>query len=188
MNRYGWVPAQVIALVGIMVSLDAVLLASTQDAHAESFNIKPGAWEMTTTITSSNSKLSSEMSAKMTPAQRAQIEQMMKARDGKPMTVTDRSCLTKEDIWYDRIIKEMEDEDEDGEVKCKIKVISKSSTKLVVDQMCPGPPSSTTHLTIEAKTSESYVATGARDLSGLGTARLEIKGKWLETSCAGIEE
>jgi len=188
MNRYGWVPAQVIALVGIMVSLDAVLLASTQDAHAESFNIKPGAWEMTTTITSSNSKLSSEMSAKMTPAQRAQIEQMMKARDGKPMTVTDRSCLTKEDIWYDRIIKEMEDEDEDGEVKCKIKVISKSLSKMALDLVCPAPRSSTTHWMIEAKTTESLVGSGERDQPGLDKARIEMKGTWLGASCDGIEE
>jgi hypothetical protein len=68
------------------------------------------------------------------------------------------------------------------------KVISKSSSKLVIDQICPGPPASTGHLTIEAKTSESLVATSDRNLKGSGKAHMDIKGKWLRTSCEGIEE
>ena len=36
-----------------------------------------------------------------------EMEQMMKAREGKPHTMTVPSCLTKEDVSQDRIIKEM---------------------------------------------------------------------------------
>jgi hypothetical protein len=131
-------------------------------------------------------KLSPEMAAKMTPPQRAQMEQMLRAREGKPHTTTLQSCLTKEDVSQDRIIKDMEDEDDDGEVHCRVKVISKSSSKLVVDKMCPGPPPSTTHFTIEAKTTDSIVAAGDRDQQGSGKSHMEIKGRWIGTSCEGI--
>ena len=172
--------------IALMLGLSIPTLAPA--AQAESFNVKPGAWETTTTAITSGLKLSPEQSAKMTPQQRTKMEAMLKARDGKPMTLTEQSCLTKEDISHDHIIKELEDEDVDAEVRCKITVILKSSTKLLVDQVCPGPPPATTHLTIEAKTSERFVATGDRALPRSGKTHLEIKGRWLGTSCAGIEE
>lgn len=172
--------------VGLILAL--CIPAVALDARAESLNVKPGVWEMTVTTVASGMKLSPEMAANMPPAQRVQMEQMMKAREGKPHTMTVPSCVTKEDVSQDRIIKEMEDEDEDAEVNCKVKVISKSSSKLVIDQICSGPPASTAHLTIEAKTPESLVATGDRNLKGSGKAHLDIKGKWLRASCEGIEE
>ncbi|THJ17906.1 MAG: DUF3617 family protein [Nitrospira sp. CG24B] len=172
--------------VGLILGLCIPMLAL--DARAESLNVKPGAWEMTVTTVVSGMKLSPETAANMTPAQRVQTEQMMNAREGKPHTMTVASCVTKEDVSQDRIIKEMEDEDDDAEVNCKVKVISKSSSKLVIDQICPGPPASTGHLTIEAKTPESLVATGDRNLKGSGKTHMDIKGKWLRASCEGIEE
>lgn len=172
--------------VGLVLGLSIPLLAA--DAQAESFNVKPGAWEMTVTTVASGMKLSPDMAAKMTPLQRAQMEQTMKAREGKPHTTTLQSCLTKDDVSQDRIIKEMEDEDDDGEVQCKVKVISKSSSKLVIDKMCPGPSPSTTHFTIEAKTTDSIAATGDRAQQGSGKSRMDIKGRWIGPGCEGIEE
>lgn len=188
MNTHHWIRAHVITIVGTIVTFTHALLIPTPDAHAESFNVKPGAWEMTVTTITSGMKLSPELSAKMTPAQRAQMEQMMKAREGKPHTMTARSCITKDDLSQDRIIKEMEDEDEDTAVQCKVKVLSKSSSKLVLDQLCPGPPSATTHFTVDAKTTESIVAIGDRSEAGSGKSHIDIKGKWLSASCDGINE
>lgn len=177
---------------GVLVAagfiLDPVIPEIVPDAQGESLNVKPGAWEMTVTTVVSGMKLSPEMTAKMTPLQRAQMEQMMKAREGKPHTTTIQSCLTKEDVSQDRIIKEMEDEDDDSEVKCKVNVISKSSLKLVIDKMCPGPSPSTTHFSIEAKTTDRITATGDRAQQGSGKSRMDIKGRWLSASCEGIEE
>ena len=172
--------------LGVVVELSTPILVPS--ARAESFNVKPGAWEMTVTTVASGMKLSPEMAAKMTPLQRTQMEQMMKAREGKPHTTTLQSCLTKDDVAQDRIIKEMEDEDDDSEVQCKVTVISKSSSKLVIDKMCPGPSPSTTHFTIEAKTTDSLVATGDREQQGSGKSRMDIKGRWTGPSCDGIEE
>ncbi len=178
--------------LGVLVAPGFILGPVMSDivpaAQAESLNVKPGAWEMTVTTVASGMKLSSEMTAKMTPQQRAHMEQTMKAREGKPHTTTLQSCLTREDVTQDRIIKEMEDEDDDSAVQCKVKVISKSSSKLVADKLCPGPSPSTTHFTIEAKTTESVVATGDREQQGSGKIRMDIKGRWLGAGCEGIEE
>lgn len=173
---------------GIALILGLCIPMLALDAQAESLNVKPGAWEMTVTTVASGMKLSPEIAAKMMPLQRAHMEQMMKAREGKPHTMTLQSCLTKDDVSQGRIIKEMEDEDTNSEVQCKVKVISKSSSKLVIDKMCPGPSPSTTHFTIEAKTADSVVATGDREQQGSGKSRMEIKGRWLGASCEGIEE
>ena len=180
MTTTRWIVTRMIMTVGLSIALDGFLPTQTPGAHAESFNIKPGAWE----IVVSGMQAPPELSAKMTPAQRAQMEQMMKARDSKPHP----SCITKDDLSQDRIIKEMEDEDEDPAVQCKVKVLSKSSTKLVLDQLCPSSPSSTTHFTIEAKTPESIVAIGDRSESGSGKRRITIKGKWIGPSCDGLDE
>ncbi|HMS84767.1 MAG TPA: DUF3617 family protein [Nitrospira sp.] len=188
MNTNQWMRAHVITIVGTMITCTHVLLLPTPDASAEPFNVKPGAWEMTVTTMTSGMKSSSELATKMTPAQRAQMEQMRNAREGKPHTMTAQSCITTDDLSQDRIIKEMEDEDEDTAVQCKVKVLSKSSSKLVLDQLCPGPPSSTTHFTVEAKTTESIVAVGDRSETRLGKSHIDIKGKWLSANCDGINE
>jgi Protein of unknown function (DUF3617) len=171
-----------------IVTLGGLLPAALSDVHAESFNIKPGAWKMTVTTTLSGMKPSPEPSAKMTPAERSHMEQMIKARERKPHTMMFHSCLTKEDLSQDRIIKEMEDEDEDPAIQCRLKVLSKSSSKLVLDQLCPGPPSSTTHFTVGAKTPERIIAIGDRIESGSGKSHLEIKGKWLGADCEELGE
>lgn len=177
-----------VVFAGLGVAAELLIATLEPSAQAESFNVKPGAWEMTVTTVASGMKLSPEMAAKMTPLQRAQMEQMMKAREGKPHTTTLQSCLTKEDVLQDRIIKEMEDEDDDSEVQCKVKVISRTSSKLVIDKMCPGPSSSTTHFTMEAKATDSIVVIGDREQQGSGKSRMDIKGRWLGASCAGIED
>ena len=187
-NRMSWVCVRMGAVVGLGVAGQLVTSMLVSSAQAEPLNVKPGAWEMTVTTVASGMKLSPEMAAKMTPQQRAQMEQMMKAREGKPHSTTLQSCLTPDDVSQNRIIKEMEDEDDDSEVHCKIKVVSKSSSKLVIDKTCPASAPSTTRFTIEAKTPESIVATGDRNQPGLGTSHMEIKGRWTGASCEGIEE
>lgn len=174
--------------IGITAAVALFTLAMQPSVRADSFNVKPGTWEMTVTTTASGMKLSPEMAAKLTPQQRAQMEQMMKAREGKPHTTTMHSCLTKQDISQDRIIKEMEDEDDDAEVHCKVNVVSKSSSKLVIDTKCPGSSPSTTHLIIEAKTPDSIDATGEREQQGSGKSRMTIKGRWVGASCLDVNE
>lgn len=179
---------QIPAGLGMTAAVVLFLLMLGPDVRADSFNIKPGSWEMTVTSVTSGMKLSPEMAAKLTPPQRAQMEQLMKAREGKPHTTTMHSCLTKEDIAQDRIMKEMEDEDDDSAVHCKVTVLSRASSKVVIDRKCPDPSPSMTHFTIEAKTPDTIEATGERDQQGSGKSRMTIKGRWVGASCLDVNE
>jgi hypothetical protein len=118
MHKMGWVIGQALAVVGLGLILDLCLLGIMPSAQAESLNLKPGAWETTGTTTSSGSKIPPHLADKFTPEQRAKMEETFKARDGKPMTTIEQSCITKEVLSHDRIIK---DEDNDGDTKCRIK-------------------------------------------------------------------
>jgi hypothetical protein len=176
---------QALAVVGLGLILDLCMLGIRPSAQAESLNLKPGAWETTGTTTSSGSKIPPHLADKFTPEQRAKMEEALKASDGKPMTTTEQSCITKKDLSHDRIIK---DEDNDGDTKCRIKVISKSSSKLVAEKICPGLRASTALFTLEAKTPESYAFTLDGEMPGAGKFHTENKGRWLGASCEGIED
>lgn len=153
-------------------------------ALADTLNAKPGAWEMTFTSQSSGSLVPADVLAKMPPEQRARVEQSMQARAGKPRIHSVKSCVTKEDLDQDRIIKDSDD-DEPG---CKTSVVSKSAAKLVLTRTCPSPHASTSQVTVEAQTPESLVGSMDTDRPQAGKVHLDFKGRWIGASCAGIAE
>jgi hypothetical protein len=152
-------------------------------AYADSFNAKPGAWEITTTTLMQGMVIPAEALADMPPAQRARIEKSMQARAGKPSTHVTKSCVTKADLDQDRVLKS------DDEEHCKKKIISKSASKIVYEQTCPAPDASKSTVKVETSTPESIAAT--MDMvrgSGDGKIHVDIKGRWLGASCAGIKD
>jgi hypothetical protein len=153
-------------------------------ALADSFNAKPGAWEITMTTLTKGMMIPAEDLADMPPAQRARIEKAMQARAGKPSTHVTKSCVTKADLDQDRVLKSDEDE------HCKKNIISKSASKIVYEQTCSGPEASKSTVTVEAKSPESLAATMdmVQQRSGGGKIHVDIKGKWLGASCAGIKD
>jgi len=153
-------------------------------ALADSFNMKTGAWEITTTTLMNGMLIPAEDLAGMPPAQRARIEKAMQARAGKPSTHVMKSCVTKTDLDQDRVLKA------DDEEHCKKKIISKSSSKIVYEQTCSGHEASKSTVTVEAKTPESIAASMdmVQQRSGGGKIHVDMKGKWLGSSCAGIKD
>jgi len=63
-------------------------------------NVKPGLWETTTTYKRSGAPpIPSDALARLTPEQRARLEQRMNANSGgSTNTVTEKHCVTKEDV------------------------------------------------------------------------------------------
>ena len=109
----------------------------------------------------------------------------MQARTGKAGSRAITSCVTKEDLDQNRIIKGEEAEDQS---ECATKVLSKSAGKLVIERSCPPPRASVTHMTMEAQTPETIVANIDMERSGSGTVHIDIKGRWLGASCSGIKD
>ncbi|MCS6295404.1 MAG: DUF3617 domain-containing protein [Nitrospira sp.] len=176
--------ARFVFILGLGFLSNPIFPWHASEALAESFNAKPGAWEMTYTGLSSGMMMPPEVLAKMPPEQRARIEQSMHARSATPGTHATKSCITKEDLDQNRIIKE-EAEDEPG---CTTKVLSKSSSKMVLERACPSPRAYTSRMAMEAKTPETLVASIDMDRAGSGKTHIDIKGRWLGTSCAGIAD
>ena len=169
-------------VLGLMAS--TILPGMAPETQADSFNAKPGAWEMTFTGVPTGMMIPPDALAKMPPEQRARLEQSMQARSGKANTHVHKSCITKEDLDQNRIIKE-EDEDEPG---CTTTVVSKSSSKLVLERSCPAPHATTSRMAMETKTPESIVASMDTERAGAGKVHIDIKGRWLGASCAGIAD
>ncbi|MGZ8394985.1 MAG: DUF3617 domain-containing protein [Nitrospira sp.] len=173
----------VIATLGLIPNF--LLSGMESDARADSFNAKPGAWEMTHTGLSSGMLVPPEALAKMPPEQRANFEQAMHARAGQSGSRAIKSCVTKEDLDQNRIIKGEEDEEKP---ECATKVLSKSAGKLVIERSCPPPRVSVTHMTMEAPTPETIVASIDMERAGSGKVHIDIKGRWVGASCAGIKD
>jgi hypothetical protein len=165
----------------------AIVLAigAASVAHADSFNARPGAWEMTTTTVTSGMPIPAEQLAQMKPEQRAKVEATMKARSGQPRSHTSQSCLTQKDLDQNRILKS----EDEGESKCTRKIVSKTPTKLVMEQACPAPHASTSTMTMESKSPEMMVASIDMVQGGsFGKVHVDISGRWLRASCAGIKD
>lgn len=151
---------------------------------AASFNAKPGAWQMSVSTLIVGNPLPPEVLESMPPEKRAKVEAAMKARAAKPITLTHKVCVTQKNLDQDRIIKSGEEDSQ-----CTRKVLSKSATKLVMEQICPEPRASTSQITIEALTPETLSASVARVRGdGKGKVKLDVKGFWLGPDCAGLED
>jgi hypothetical protein len=167
-------------LITIAVALAASIPLRTL---AASVNVKPGAWQLSMSTLVIGNPLSPEALASMPPEKRAKVEKAMKERAAKPVTFSHKACVTQKDLDQDRII-----QSDTGDSKCTRKVVSRSATKLVMEQFCPEPHASTSQMTIEARTPESLSANIVRVRGdGKGKVLMDVKGFWLGPTCAGIK-
>ena len=168
--------------IAYATALTIATLAVPIMPHAASLNAKPGAWEMTTTTVTAGMLIPAESLAKMPAEQRAKMEAMMQARAGRNSTHVHKSCMMQADLDQSRILKSENDD------KCTRKVISALPGKVVMEQVCPAPQPSTSRMTMEAPTTESLVASIDMKQGESGSVHVDIKGRWLAASCAGIKE
>ena len=162
----------------------ALAVAAPLQSFAASLNAKPGAWQMSMNTLIVGTPLSPEVLATMPPEKRAKVEKAMKERAAKPVTLSRKVCVTQENLDQDRII---QSEKEDS--KCTRKVVSKSETRIVMEQICPEPHASTSQMTIEATTPETLSANIVRVRGdGKGKVLMDVKGFWLGPNCAGIKD
>ena len=157
-------------VVGMLLAL-----AVASAAHAQTFNAKPGAWEMTTSM--SGAMIPPDVLAKMPPERRAMIEKRM-AESQTPQVR--KSCIRKEDLAQDRFM-------QSTDANCTVKTVSRTPTKLTMATTCTGERASTGTMTFEAKSPESVVGSIDQERTNGGKFHIGIAGKWLGASCDGIE-
>ncbi len=145
-------------------------------------NIKPGLWESTRTIkTAGAMPLPAELLNRLTPEQRARMEERMKARSaGHSNTTTEKHCVTKEDLEKDRL--KMAEAKE-----CTTTVLNSTSTSVKAKLVCDTQGMHATgNLELLASDPEHLNGSYHSTVNGNGHT-MNVEGtwtsKWLGASC-----
>ena len=158
-----------------------ILAALPLCGHAESLDIKTGLWEIVMSTAISGVPIPAAALANMPAAQRAKIEESMRARAGKVNTNTTRSCVTQADLDRGNLL---ESEDKN----CMRNVIEQNARRFEVEETCGAPEPTKTHMTFAAKTPESYTATLDRAQGEGGKVHVEMSGRWVTAVCTEADE
>jgi len=176
-----------IFLLGLLAVMP--LAARAQDKITP-LNVKLGLWEATNTMTTTGAPpIPEETLAKMTPEQRARIEEVIKKRgigSGTPQTNVYKSCVTRE-----KLDREMAFDDKHHE--CTHTVISSSSSHAEVKLHCDDPNNHVITdgtVTVDALSSESAKIVGHMIASGSGhnmNVDFNITSKYLGPDCGAVK-
>lgn len=148
-------------------------------------NVKTGLWQNTSTVTIVGSLgLPPELLAKMTPEQKAKYEAAMHANaGGHTSTHTDKGCLTQKDLTTDPFSKANSD---DENIHCRGKLLSSTSTDIVLQETCSGEASMNYTMKIHAVDQEHAVGTGKGTATMGGrtmNSSVKFETKWLGATC-----
>ncbi len=146
----------------------------------EPLNVKTGLWETTTTIsTSGEMPIPAEYLSRMTPAQRARMEERLKANSApKTRTSTHKSCETKE---------KLEKAPFSNQKECTESVVTSTSSKAELKVSCDfGDVKGSGTVTVEALSPEA--ARGSAQITATGgghtiNTNSTFTSKWLGASC-----
>ena len=159
---------------------------SESGVKLQPFNIKPGLWESTRTIShAGDMPIPAETLNRMTPEQRAALEARMKANSAAHTnTTTEKSCVTREQIEDQKL-------DFGGNDACTTTIISSTSTTAKGKVSC-----STEGLRgngifeVESSDPEHYKGSAHSTLTANGhTMHIDINftSKWLGARCGDVK-
>jgi hypothetical protein len=168
----------------MFLGLVFTLSLATQGAdNAQSLNVKIGLWEVTTTVTTSEEMpIPAGLLEKLTPGQRARVEERMKARKSEPgKTTIKKQCLTR---------KHLDDGIPFGRDRksCTRTVLTSTSTKVDTRVECLGKGFKTSGIfQIEALSTENvkgsmrFSATGGANATNSTST---FTAKWIGPLCS----
>jgi hypothetical protein len=154
-------------------------------AKVQPLNIKPGLWESTRTINRTGTlPIPAEMLSRLTPEQRARMEERMKANSAAhTSTTTEKHCVTKEDLEKDRL--------KLAETKeCTTTVLNSTSTTVNAKFVCDQEGMQATG-TLELVAADpehlngTYHSTANADGHTMNVAG-NWTSKWLGSSCGNV--
>jgi hypothetical protein len=142
-----------IFLASVVLSSSALWAAD----KLQPLDVKMGLWETSMTHSSAGMpqmpQIPPEALAKLTPEQRARMEDMMKNRSGASGTTTTKSCVTKEKLEKDLAF-------QDERTKCTRTIVSSSSSGFEMKLHC-GEKDSTSDGTLKLDVINSEKVKGA---------------------------
>jgi Protein of unknown function (DUF3617) len=161
----------------------ASIVAVPALASAASLDIKPGLWEVQSTIKRSGTPpIPDSVMAKLTPDQREKLEAALKARAAQaPKDTVTKSCITEKDLEKPMPL------DPGGKNKdCKSTLVKSSRTMQMIHVECTGQQNVTGDWKFQAIDTKSMIGTMDMKVSA-GTHTMTVngkfQGKWLQASC-----
>jgi hypothetical protein len=166
-----------------VVGLGLVSMLPALAADNTPVKVKPGLWEITADIEHSGvPPLPPEVLARLTPEQRAKLEQHQQA--GPHHSVTKR-CITQADV--DKGFEPMAGMER---ANCTRTVTSSTPTLRAGRLVCTGEPSGAGNYRFEARSAEAIVgnwdATMSRGDKAM-TMKGAMQGKWLGSDCGDVK-
>ena len=173
-----------------LIPLIALLALSTATGavdKVQSLNIKLGLWEVTTTVTANTEiPIPAGLLEKLTPEQRARVEERIKARSSDTPKVIHRTyCLTKEQLNKGPTF------GRDWEF-CRRIILASTSDRLEMRFECASQPqeiksSGSGTLQVEATDQENVKGYVRRSISGdrLADSSSMFTAKWISPICSG---
>ena len=162
------------ASLAVAASLTAVAVA-----QAPALDVKMGLWELSTV-----SELSGQMpgidTSKMTPEQKAKMDEAMKAMMGKHTNVNN-TCMTQEKFNKSNFMA-----GDKPEQNCKQTITTNTRSTLEGTLVCTGENAMTAQMHIDALSSTAIKATFKSASSQQGKTmmmNMEMAGKWLSADC-----
>lgn len=171
-------------LLAGVVSLTPALIQAADPP----IDIKPGLWDITTTLQMSGAPPIPNLD-RMAPEQRARIEGMMKNMMGGPRTSTVKSCVTRESI--DKAIARASS---NGKNECSPKITHMNASVVDLRLDCADSNSqlkSTGDVTIEREDSEHIKGNGDIKTSAANGRTMDTKwsmtGRFVSADCGSVK-
>ena len=167
------------------ILLGGVLLCFMASWAADTFDIKPGLWDIASTTQMSGLPPLPNLD-QMSPEQRARIEAAMKNMAGH--TNTAKSCVTRQNI-ESAIAKANSDKGN----TCAPKLVSASAAKVVLHIDCTqeNGMKSNGDITIERQDTEHFKGTGTAKTTGPNGRAMDMKwsmtGSFISSDCGNVK-
>ncbi len=175
----GWAQTQRSAKE-MLVSAD-----SQSGGKVQPLNIKPGLWESTRTIKRTGQlPIPAEMLNRLTPEQRARMEERMKANSAAHTnTTTEKHCVTKEDLEKDRL--------KVAEAKeCTTTVINTTTTTVKAKFVCEQEGMHATGMLELVAADPEHLNGSYHSTADAEGHTMNVEGawssKWLGSSCGNV--
>ena len=166
-------------------SILVVGVAAVLAAQAPVLDVKLGLWENTIVTNMSGMAMPQMDTSKMPPEQAAKMAEAMKAMMG-PRTITEKNCLTKEDLQKDSFMLP-----EDSKMKCTRTITANTRATFAADIDCTGERSMKGQINVESLDGgNAYRSTMKMASSGRGqTVNLSMTstGKYLGPACGDVK-
>lgn len=164
-----------------------LILILTQISQAQTLNLKPGLYQITSKITvdgkvidhtAEMKKMMAQQSKAMTPEM---LEQMKKLNIQMP-TMPDPNnlqiCITAEDLTYESVQKSK------NEKSCKYKTVNHTSNEINMTFTCKdGSETSSVTKILNDKNYTSYNITKNKKKKTEHTSEMKSEGKWISSKC-----